>query len=368
MQLDSPQQTPMGNGKPTSHQEVFGATPEGSPVHLYALTNSHGMQAKVSNFGGVLQSLFVPDRQGRLEDVVLGFDSLEPYFTNKPYYGAIIGRFGNRIAEGKFTLDGHEYTLAKNSGANSLHGGVKGFDKVLWEAEPVEVASGVALILRYLSKDGEEGYPGNLEVKVTYTLNDSNELTIDYEATTDQATPVNLTSHTYFNLAGHASGSVLGHEVQLHASRFTPVNANLIPTGELRPVAGTPLDFTAPTALAARIEEDDEQLKLALGYDHNFVLDRQGDGLEPAARVREASTGRVLEVRTTEPGIQLYSGNFLDGTLTGKGGRVYQKRDGMCLETQHFPDSPNQPAFPSTVLRPGEKYSSRTVFAFSVES
>jgi aldose 1-epimerase len=329
------------------------------------LTNTQGVNARILSFGGILQSLSVPDRNGKLDDIVLGFDSLDAYFINKPHFGSIIGRFANRIANAAFTLDGVEYTLAKNDGPNTLHGGVRGFDKALWTTAPSQPEGGVALTLHYVSKDGEEGFPGNLHTEVVYTLTDANELSIDYQATTDKPTPVNLTSHTYFNLAGQASGSALGHEVRINADRFTPVDDNLIPTGELRPVAGTPLDFTAPTAVGARIADSYDQLTLARGYDHNFVLNREGPGLELGARVSEPATGRTLEIHTTEPAMQFYSANFLDGTLTGKGGRVYQQRDAVCFETQHYPDSPNQPAFPSTILMPGQTLRSRTVYAFS---
>jgi aldose 1-epimerase len=356
-----------GAGRHLTAMETFGKMPDGESVEIYTLTNSHGVEARILTFGAVVQSLRVPDRNGSLGDVVLGFDSLDPYFINEPHFGSIIGRFGNRIAAGKFTLDGVDYTLPVNDPPNTLHGGFKGFDKVLWRAETLKVEKGTALTLGYTSKDGEQGFPGNLDVIVTYTLTDSNELAIDYEATADQATPVNLTSHSYFNLAGQDSGTALAHEVYLNASRFTPVDAKLIPTGELRPVEGTPLDFTTPTPLGARIALTDEQLTRARGYDHNFVIDRQGSGLELAARVHEPTTGRVLEIHTTEPGVQLYSANFLNGTLTGKNGRVYQQRDALCLETQHFPDSPNQPTFPSTILRPGEIYRSRTVHIFSTD-
>jgi aldose 1-epimerase len=344
---------------------AFGKTPGGEPVELYTLTNTQGVNARILSFGGILQSLSVPDRNGKLDDIVLGFDSLDAYFINKPHFGSIIGRFANRIANAAFTLDGVEYTLAKNDGPNTLHGGVRGFDKALWTTAPSQPEGGVALTLHYVSKDGEEGFPGNLHTEVVYTLTDANELSIDYQATTDKPTPVNLTSHTYFNLAGQASGSALGHEVRINADRFTPVDDNLIPTGELRPVAGTPLDFTAPTAVGARIADSYDQLTLARGYDHNFVLNREGPGLELGARVSEPATGRTLEIHTTEPAMQFYSANFLDGTLTGKGGRVYQQRDAVCFETQHYPDSPNQPAFPSTILMPGQTLRSRTVYAFS---
>jgi len=348
-------------------KEEFGAMPDSVPVDAYTLTNSHGLEARIVNFGGILQSLRVPDRNGRLDDVVLGFDSLEPYFINEPYFGAIIGRYGNRIANGKFTLGRKEYSLPKNDGQNILHGGVKAFNKVLWQASAAQSEHGVSVILRYISKDGEEGFPGNLETKVTYTLSDSDELSIAYEATADQATPVNLTSHSYFNLAGQGNGDILAHELLVHARRYTPINGSLIPTGELRSVEGTPLDFTRSTAIGARIADREEQLTLAKGYDHNFVIDRTGPGLKPAARVREPKSCRILEVLTTEPAVQVYTGNFLDGTLTGKQGRVYKQRYGLCLETQHYPDSVNHPAFPSTILLPGQTYHSLTVHRFSVD-
>lgn len=360
-------QASTAGGKHTIKKEVFGKTPDGSPVDVYILTNSHGMEVRIMNFGGIVLSLRVPDRNGKLDDVVLGFDTLEPYFTNNPHFGSIIGRYANRIANGKFTLDGVEYSLPKNNRPNTLHGGVKGFDKVLWQAEPSESEKGVALVLGYTSKDGEEGFPGNLKTKVTYTLTDSDELAIDYEATTDKATPVNLTSHGYFNLAGQGTGDVLAHELLINADRFTPVDKNLIPTGELRALKGTPLDFTKAIAIGPRINDNYEQLVLARGYDHNFVIDRKGSGLELAARVHEPSTGRILEVYTTEPGVQFYSANFLDGTLTGKQGRVYKQHYAFCLETQHFPDSPNHPGFPSTILKPGQMYTSRSVYKFSAD-
>jgi aldose 1-epimerase len=348
-------------------KETFGTTPEGKPVDLYILTNAHGLEVRVINFGGIITSLRVPDKNGKLDDIVLGFDNLDGYLENKPYFGAIIGRYANRIANGKFTLDGHEYTLAKNNGSNSLHGGLKGFNKVIWQAEPFRNHQGMGVTLSYTSKDGEEGYPGNLRVKVTYTLTEKNELAIDYEATTDKATPVNLTQHTYFNLAGEGSGDVLAHELRLNADRFTPIDKNLIPTGEIRSVKGTPLDFTQPATIGARINDPYDQLVIAHGYDHNFVVTRKDDSLQFAARVREPKSGRVLEAYTTEPGIQLYSANFLDGSVIGKHGHAYKQREAFCLETQHFPDSPNHPDFPSTILRPGNTFHSRTVFKFSVE-
>jgi aldose 1-epimerase len=346
-------------------KQAFGTTRDGKRVELYTLTNSHGLEVRAMTYGGIIVSLRVPDQKGQLDDVVLGYDTLDGYLKSSPYFGAIIGRYGNRIAKGKFTLDGKSYTLAINDGPNSLHGGVKGFDKVVWHAEPFEKKGAVGVVFNYTSPDGEEGYPGTLQVTVTYTLNDQNELLFDYHATTDQATPVNLTNHSYFNLAGDGQRDILGHLLMLNADRFTPVDKTLIPTGELRSVKGTPFDFTQPTAIGARIDQKDEQLIFGRGYDHNFVINRTGPGLVLAARVQEPTTGRVMEVLTTEPGIQFYSGNFLDGTLTGKGGHVYQHRYGFCLETQHYPDSPNHPNFPSTILRPGQTYRSKTVYRFS---
>jgi aldose 1-epimerase len=346
-------------------KEFFGKTQDGQ-VDLYTITNAHGMELRVTNYGGIIVSLRVPDKNGSVADVVLGYDNFDGYAKNPAYFGAIVGRYANRIANGAFTLDGAVYHLAKNNGPNSLHGGLKGFDKVIWHAEPLTNEQGSGLILTYTSKDGEEGYPGNLKTKVTYTLTDQNELRIDYEATTDKAAPVNLTSHSYFNLAGEGSGDILKHELTLNADRFTPVDQTLIPTGELRPVKGTPLDFTKPTAVGARINDNYEQLLIAHGYDQNFVLNRKDDDLLLAARVHEPGSGRVLEVYTTEPGVQLYTGNFLDGSITGKHGHVYNKHAAMCLETQHFPDSPNHANFPSTILRPGKTFRSRTVYRFSV--
>lgn len=343
----------------------FGMLRNQTPVEVYTLTNANGVELRAMTYGAIITSLKVPDRSGRFDDVVLGFDEIDGYLKDPPYFGALIGRYGNRIAKGRFTLDGTTWTLATNNGPNHLHGGVKGFDKVLWNAVQAESAEGVSVTFTRTSPDGEEGYPGNLQVSVRYLLTDQNELTIDYRATTDRATPVNLTQHSYFNLAAGA-GDILGHELTLNASRFTPVDATLIPTGEVVPVDGTPFDFRKATAIGARINADDVQLKNGKGYDHNWVLDRSGAGLTRAADVFEPTTGRTLEVATTEPGLQFYSGNFLDGTITGKGGRVYTHRSGFCLETQHFPDSPNQPDFPSTILRPGQIYSSKTVLTFGV--
>ena len=341
-------------------KEAFGKTADGKPVELYTLRNARA-EVRIMTYGGTIVSLKVPDRDGKLGDVVLGYNSLDGYLKSSPYFGCITGRYANRIARGKFSLNGRDYTLAKNNDENHLHGGVKGFDKVVWEAKEVKVKNGVGIELHYLSKDGEEGYPGNLAVTVVYTLTDDG-VRIDYAATTDKPTVVNLTNHSYFNLAG--VGSILEHEMMINADRFTPVDATLIPTGELRSVKGTPFDFTKPTAIGARINQNDDQLTRGRGYDHNFVISG-GDGkLKLAARVYEPTTGRVLETYTTEPGVQLYTGNFLDGSITGKGGQVYQQRYGFCLETQHFPDSPNQPKFPSTVLKPGQKYTSTTIYKF----
>ncbi|MGD2218419.1 MAG: aldose epimerase family protein [Gemmatimonadales bacterium] len=352
---------------PAYQVEPFGTTPEGVDVELYALTNAHDVQVRITNYGGIVTQLLVPDRDGELADVVLGYDSLSAYLEESPYFGAIVGRYGNRIAAGRFALDGIEYDLARNNGENHLHGGLKGFDKVVWDAEPYSGEGETGLRLTYVSEDGEEGYPGRLTATVTYALTDENELVIEYSAVTDKPTVVNLTHHSYFNLAGHASGDILGHELALAASRFTPVDAGLIPTGELRQVAGSPMDFRKSMPIGSRIEEADEQLRFAGGYDHNFVLDDHDGSLRLAARVYEPSSGRVMEVYTTEPGIQFYSGNFLDGGNVGKGGSPYEHRSGFCLETQHFPDSPNKPHFPSTVLRPRERYESKTIYKFSVK-
>jgi len=344
-------------------REPFGTTREGKAVSVYTLKNGRGIEVRVIDYGGIIVSLRAPDRAGRLADIVLGFDSLADYERSSPYFGSLIGRYGNRIAGGRFTLDSKTYTLARNNGPNHLHGGLKGFDKVVWDVTPFERG----LVLRYTSPDGEEGYPGTLRATVTYTLTDQNELIFDYEASTDRATPVNLTQHSYFNLAGDGRRDVLAHVVTLYADRFTPVDSTLIPTGEIASVGGTPFDFRTPTAIGARINQDDAQLRRGRGYDHNFVLDKSGGaGPTLAARVEESSSGRVMEIYTTEPGLQFYSGNFLDGTLRGKGGVVYGQRFGFCMETQHFPDSPNHSAFPSTILRPGEQYRSRTIYRFGV--
>jgi aldose 1-epimerase len=357
-----------GDGEPavTVARETFGRMPDGTVIEALTLRNAHGIAVKAITYGGIIVSLETPDRDGGLADIVLGFDSLPPYLQDSPYFGAIVGRYANRIARGRFTLDGTTYELATNNGPNHLHGGVEGFDKVVWEAAPFVRPDSAGVILRYTSADGEEGYPGTLRTAVTYTLTADDALLIDYHATADAPTPVNLAQHSYFNLAGDRGDDILGHVLTLRASRYTPVDATLIPTGELAPVAGTPFDFTTPHAIGARIATDHEQLRFGGGYDHNFVLDRGGDALAHAASVYEPASGRTVDIHTTEPGIQFYSGNFLDGSMTGKRGRVYGHRTGFCLETQHFPDSPNQPAFPGTVLRPGEEYRSRTVWVFGV--
>jgi aldose 1-epimerase len=345
-------------------KESFGNAPDGTPVSLYTLTNTHGMEAKITTFGGIVVSLKVPDRNGKLDDVVLGFNSPGDYVKNHSYFGALIGRYGNRIAKGKFTLDGKEYVLATNDGPNHLHGGKVGFDQKVWEADEAESVPGRSLVLKYVSKDGEEGYPGTLSATVRYSVTDSSELKIEYSAVTDKPTVVNLTQHSYFNLAGQGNGDILSHQLMIAADRFTPIDSTLIPTGELRPVDGTPMDFRTPTAIGARISQQDQQLIYGKGYDHNWVLTRKDSGLDLIATVYEPATGRVMDVLTTEPGLQFYSGNFLDGTAVGKGGKVYNHRYGFCLETQHFPDSPNKPQFPSTVLRPGETYKTVTVYQF----
>jgi aldose 1-epimerase len=352
--------------------EPFGKTREGVETRIFTLTNAHGAKLRVTNYGCTVVSLEVPDRKGKLADVVLGYSSLAEYEKESPYFGCVVGRFGNRIAKGRFTLDGKTYELAKNNTPDnrpcSLHGGTKGFDKVVWDAEPVSKPGAEGIKFHYLSKDGEEGYPGNLDATVWYWLTDKNEFQIDYLAKTDKPTPVNLTHHSYFNLKGEGSGDILGHELQLNASRMTPVDSGLIPTGELRLVAETPFDFTKrPQAIGKRIDQDDEQLKFGIGYDHNWVLDDRQAGPTLAASVYEPTTGRTMDVLTTEPGIQFYCGNFLDGKLIGKSGKPYVHRGGLCLETQHFPDSPNQPGFPSTILKPGETFRSTTIYRFSAK-
>lgn len=345
---------------------AFGADADGIPVETYTLRNSSGIEMRVISLGGIITHLITPDRDGALADIVLGFDAIDKYLSEPPYFGAIIGRYGNRIAKARFAIDGTEYALAANNGANHLHGGIKGFDKVVWHAESSEGEGERSVTFTRTSADGEEGYPGNLATKVTYTLTDRNELVIEYEATTDKPTHVNLTHHSYFNLAGHDAGDILDHELMIDADRFTPVDETLIPTGELAPVEGTPFDFRQPTTIGARIDQTgNPQIAYGKGYDHNWVTN--GSGFRRMARARDPRSGRTLDVATTEPGLQFYSGNFLDGSVTGKGGTVYGHRTAFCLETQHFPDSPNQPAFPSTLLNPGETYRTRTVYTFGVD-
>ena len=356
-----------GGAKAGVVKSDFGKTKEGEAVDLYTLTNKNGLVAKITNYGGIVTELHVPDKNGQMGDIVLGFKNIDGYLAGHPYFGALIGRYGNRIAKGKFTLDGKEYTLATNNAPNHLHGGEKGFDKVVWKAQPVEQGkNGPALKLTYVSKDGEEGYPGTLTTHVTYTLTNDNELRIDYEATTDKPTVVNLTNHSYFNLAGENAGTIHDHEMQIFADRYTPVDETSIPTGELAPVKGTPFDFTTPHKIGERIEQTGGK---PVGYDHNFVLgpntEKKSGTLHLAVRVSEPTSGRVMEIHTDQPGVQFYSGNYLDEKQTGKQGKPYAFRHGFCLETQHFPDSPNQPEFPSTELRPGTPFKSSTVHKFS---
>ena len=354
-----------GFAKPKITHKPFGKTADGKAVEIYTLTNSKGSEAQIITYGGTVVSLKVPDKSGKLGDVVLGFDSVADYEKHTSYMGALIGRYGNRIAKGRFTLNGNPYVLAVNNGENHLHGGLKGYDKVVWTARPSTDANGANLELTYLSPDGEEGYPGNLNIKVVYSLTEKNELKIVYSAITDKDTVVNLTHHSYFNLAGAGRGDILGHELRLNANKFTPTDSGSIPTGELRDVKGTPFDFTQATAIGLRINQDDQQLKYGQGYDHNYVLNKTGNGLSLAATVYEPKSGRVMEVFTTEPGLQFYTGNFLDVSVTGKSGQSYLKNTGFCLESQHYPDSPNKPKFPSTTLKKGQRYSTTTIYKFS---
>lgn len=340
----------------------FGKTADGTAADIFTLKNANGVEVRITNYGGIITSLKTPDRNGSSADIVLGFDTLGGYLDGHPYFGAVIGRYANRIALGRFRIDGVAYRLAMNSGPNHLHGGVKGFDKQVWDAE---IIGDNSVRLSRVSADGEEGYPGNLQVAVAYALTNYNELIVEYQATTDLPTHVNLTQHSYFNLAG-PGGDVLGHELTIDADRYTPVDAASIPTGTLAPVAGTPFDFRKPALIGARINAKHPQIAHGRGYDHNYVLNRDGNTLEFAARVVEPASGRVLEVATTEPGMQFYTGNFLDGGITGKGGVAYPRHGGFCLETQHYPDTPNKPDFPPTLLRPGSTYSSRTVYKFDV--
>ena len=358
--------TEMAQEKPTSGIDsiFFGPYPEGGHVMLYRLRNSAGMEVDILNYGGIITRWTAPDRKGNFEDVVLGFDRLSPYLNTHPYFGALIGRYGNRIAGGRFSLDGNTYTLARNNAANHLHGGTKGFDKVLWEAKPLSEKGQVSLLLTYTSPDGEEGYPGNLEVAVTYTLTDTNQLDIQYSATTDKSTIINLTQHTYFNLSGDFGQTVLDHEVQLNADSFLPVDSGLIPLGEFRSVADTPFDFRTFKAIGAEIDSENRQLSMGGGYDHCWVLNGAPGEYRQIATVRHPESGRILKVHTDQPGVQFYTGNFLDGSLPAKGGGTYGRRSGFCLETQHFPDTPNQPDFPSVRLDPGQTYAYRTTFTF----
>ncbi|WP_167617147.1 aldose epimerase family protein [Maribellus sediminis] len=338
---------------------------DGKPVSLYSLKNSNGLLVQITNYGGKVVNLWTPDKNGNFGDIVLGFDNIKSYeTTSEKYFGSLIGRYGNRIANGTFTIGEETYQLAQNNGANALHGGIKGYNNVVWDATQPDVQT---LVLTYLSVDGEEGYPGNLNVKVQYQLTDNNELKIEYWATTDKATPVNLTHHSFFNLKGAGQGTVNDHIVQINADKYTPVDAGLIPTGELAPVEGTPMDFRTPTAIGERIDADFEQLKLGNGYDHNWVLNPASEGLTFAGKVVEPASGRTMEVLTNEPGMQFYGGNFLDGTVSGKEGVPYVFRGAFCLETQHYPDSPNKPEFPSTILEPGDEYYSICVYKFGVE-
>lgn len=355
----------------TVQRQPFGELATGQAVEMFTLRNAHGIEIELTNYGGIITSIRTPDRAGRFADIVLGYDDLAGYIRSSPYFGAIVGRYANRIARGRFTLDGRTYSLAVNNGPNSLHGGLRGFDKVVWDAKPFRNQEGEGVALEYTSRDGEEGYPGTLRAGVTYTLTQDDRLMVDYTATTDKATPVNLSQHTYWNLVGDPSRDILGHVLTINADSITPVDSTLIPTGVIAPVDGTPFDFRIPTAIGARIDQKtNEQIRFGGGYDHNFVLN--GGGSPPgflrfAARVSEPTSGRTLEIFTTEPGLQFYSGNFLDGSITGKRGSVYRYRHGLALETQHFPDSPNHPNFPSTVLRPGQEFRSRTVFQFGHE-
>lgn len=355
---------------PAVASAAFGNLPNGQGTQLFTLRNAHGIEVQLTNYGGIITSLKTPDRAGHFSDIVLGYDNLAAYVANSPYFGAIVGRYANRIARGRFSLDGSAYTLAINNGPNSLHGGLRGFDKVVWNARPFQNREGQGVELDYTSPNGEEGYPGTLHTTVTYTLTADDRLIVDYRASTDKATPINLSQHSYWNLAGNASRDILGHILNINADAITPVDTTLIPTGAIASVQGTPFDFRTPTAIGARVDQrQDAQLRYGNGYDHNFVLNRGGaapDALVLAARVVEPSSGRTLEISTTEPALQFYSGNFLDGSITGKDGVVYKFRYGLVLETQHYPDSPNHPNFPSTILRPGKEYRSRTVFTFGV--
>jgi len=356
---------PQPPGKPTVTRTPTQIDVDGKRIEVFTLTNAAGVEVTAMTYGAIILSWKTPDRTGKSTDIVLGFEDPARYLKgDSPYFGAIVGRYGNRIGGARFVLDGKPYALAANDGPNHLHGGKRGFDKVIWDGEPVKDSRGVSVAFTRTSPDGEEGYPGALTMRVTYTLTPKNELIVDYLATTDKPTVVNLTQHSYFNLAG--DGDILGHELRINADRYTPVDKTLIPTGELAPVEGTPFDFRKPMRIGARVASEHPQMQFGRGYDHNWVLARAGAGLSVAAELYEPSSGRSLQVSTTEPGLQFYSGNFLDGTLTGKGNRVYKHRNGLCLETQHFPDSPNKASFPTTILRPGEKYRTQTVFVTGV--
>jgi aldose 1-epimerase len=354
-------------GQSMIDKKLFGTLPDGGKIYSYTLKNSSGMKAEIIEFGAIVRTLFVPDRSGKFSDIVLGYDDLSGYENGSSYLGAIVGRYGNRIAKGKFTMDGKEYQLTVNSGTNHLHGGAKGFDKVLWKAEPVESKTDPALKLTYVSKDGEEGYPGTVTVTVTYTVTKDNELRIDYEGTTDKTTILNPTHHSYFNLTGDFTKKILDHELMIKADTLTPVDANLIPSGELKKVEGTPFDFRRPEKIGARINEKDEQLRFGIGYDHNWVLNDYSKNVRLSAAVYDPQSGRYMEVLTDQPGLQFYSGNFLDGTAKGKDGILYAHRTGLCLEAQLFPDSPNKKNFPSAVLKPGEVYHQTTIYKFSTK-
>jgi aldose 1-epimerase len=348
-------------------REAWGALGDGRPVAAFVVTNANGVELRIIEYGGIIVSLRVKDREGRLDDVVHGHDTLAGYLPNPPFFGCIVGRYANRIGKAEFPLDGKKYTLAKNNGENHLHGGVKGWNQALWQGSPFEKAGAAGVILSHVSPDGDEGYPGKVAARVTYTLDDKDALHVLYQATTDKPTVINLSQHSYFNLGGAKAADILGHELVLRADRYTPVDDGLIPTGELAPVKGTPFDFTTPTRIGARIDADNVQIKRGKGYDHNFVVNGEPGKLRLAARVVEPTTGRTLEVMTTEPGVQFYTANFLDGTIKGKGGRSYGRRSAFCLETQHFPDSPNKPSFPTTRLNPGQEFKSETVFTFGAQ-
>lgn len=353
---------PNQNAADSSHN-YFSDTLNGKAVSLFTLKNSKGMVVQITNYGATIVSIRVPDKQGKFDDVVLGYDSIQGYVNGKAFFGCVVGRYANRIAKGKFSVDGREYNLAINNSPNSLHGGIKGFNKAVWDA--TEISNGVQL--KYVSADGEEGYPGTLTTTVTYTLSDSNELKISYDATTDKPTVLNLSNHSYFNLAGQGKGDILGHEMILYADEFTPVDSTLIPTGKLAKVKGTALDFSSPHTIGERVDAKEEQMVFGKGYDHNYVIRGKDGEMKPAAKVTEPQSGRVMEVYTTQPGVQFYCGNFLNGGEKGKGS-TFNYRNGFCLETQHFPDSPNQPSFPTTMLKPGEKFHAETIYKFSVKS